>query len=289
MILCITTTGLHVIRPCTYRGKHGILCPDRDVNRAIHEHLHGEAPEETCTGCLPRRADRGYLCHRCYDRVLEAHSKWGPFAKLVIETEGRAVAAEGDGIKSAAPDGFTNLPLTFLTLDECERLLRSRAGRTIDLWVHTEDGARDAIMFAHAAERAYRSLEVEKRELRLERVRCPHCQHLSLTQNPTREHRGATLIECQNCGEPLDKIRDHTPRWVGSEVCADADHLDCRSLHCRCSCHELGRPSQVAGVAALWDADLHAARPDLAPRDLWTVADATTITRRDTENERRTA
>ena len=55
-------------------------------------------------------------------------------------------------------------------------------------------GARDAIMFAHAAERAYRSLEVEKRELQLERVRCPHCDQLSLTANPTR-NAGSNVFE----------------------------------------------------------------------------------------------
>lgn len=192
----------------------------------------------------------------------------------MIETDGRVVSPEGKG---AAPEGYTNLPLTFLALDECTRLLRSLTGRTLDAWVHTEDGARDAMMFAHAAERAYQALEVEERELKLERVRCPKCDQLTLTGNTTRKHHGSTIAECQHCGEQLDKIRDEHRRWVGSEVCegpATAAHLDCTSLHCGCLCHEYGRESQTMGVSALWDADLHATRPNLAPRELWVVLSA---------------
>lgn len=229
MILCITDEHLPGIRPCTMRGAHRITCPD-------HEGWREDLRPGLCSGCLPRKADTGYLCARCFDRVSDAHFRWRDFARLVIETDGRAVSPEGG--KGAEPAGYSNLPLTFLTLDECERLLKSLHGLTLTTWVHTEQGARDAIQFAHAAERAYRSLEVEKRELQLERVRCPHCGQLSLGANPTREHRGHTLIECQNCGELLDKIRDDTDRWAGSEQCADGDHHGCRNVDCRCDCHQ---------------------------------------------------
>ena len=267
-ILCITTERLPGIRPCRHVGQHRVRC---------HDHEGWSKRPGICLGCLPRKADRGYLCHSCYDRVDAAHLKWAGFARLVIETDGRVVSPEGKG---AAPEGYTNLPLTFLALDECTRLLRSLSGRTLDAWVHTEDGARDAIMFAHAAERAYQALEVEKRELKLERVRCPKCDQLTLTGNTTRKHHGSTIVECQNCGEQLDKIRDDHRRWVGSEVCegpAGAAHLDCTSLHCGCLCHGYGRESQTMGVSALWDADLHAARPNLAPRELWAVLSARDI------------
>lgn len=247
-ILCITTEHLTSIRPCTHRGQHRVTCLD-------HEGWAASIRPGVCGGCLPRSADRGYLCHSCYDRLDAAHLRWRTFAQLVRETEGRAVTADGGGIKSAAPDGYTNLPLTVLALDECERLLRSQAGLTLDAWVHTETGARDAIMFAHAAERAYRSLEVEKRELQLERVRCPHCGLLSLSANPTRSAHGVTVVECQHCGELLDRIRDDSPRWVGSETCADGEHGDCASLHCRCECHLLGRSSSGQGISAMWDGD----------------------------------
>lgn len=55
-ILCITTERLPGIRPCTHRGMHRVTCPDHD---GWQEHLR----PGTCTGCLPRSADRGYLCN----------------------------------------------------------------------------------------------------------------------------------------------------------------------------------------------------------------------------------
>ncbi|GAA1915145.1 hypothetical protein GCM10009775_04470 [Microbacterium aoyamense] len=238
-ILCITNTGIPGIRRCTIRGKHGILCPDREVNRAIAEHQGAELGEPTCGGCLPRKADHGFLCNWCWERVEAAQLEWPRFARLVVETEGRAVSAEGGGIKGSTPDGYTNLPLTMLLLDECTRLLRSRAGATLDAWVHTEAGARDAIMFAHSAERAFRSVEVESKPLQLERVRCPHCGQLALFENRKRKVRGATVVECENCGEELDKIRDDAAeRWHGSEACEHGHHDRCRSLSCPCDCHQ---------------------------------------------------
>lgn len=250
MILCITNEHLPGIRPCTHLGQHKVTCHD-------HEGWREDLRPGTCPGCLPRKADRGYLCQGCWSRLDDAALRWPQFRRLVVETEGRAVSPEGGG-RGSSPDGYTNLPLTFLMLDECDRLHRSSAGITLDTWVHTEDGARDAIMFAHAAERAYRSLEVEKRELKLERVRCPHCDRLSLTANPTRELGGMTVVECQHCGELLDRIRDDHHRWVGSETCEAGGHLACAGPNCRCDCHDLGRASTEQGIAALWDADQHA-------------------------------
>lgn len=271
-ILCITTTRLPGIRPCTHAGQHKVTC---------HDHEGWAEKPGLCRGCLPRSADRGYLCAACWDKLDAASLRWPQFARLVLETDGRAVSPDGGGIKGSSPDGYTNLPLTTLVLDECFRFRRSRGNLTLDAWVHTEAGAADAIQFAHAAERAYRSLEVEKRELKLERVRCPHCERLSLTSNPTRERNGATIVECQHCGELLDTIRDTEPRWVGSEMCADVDHAACASLHCGCGCHLLGwtasRDPQYAGASALWNADLHATRPHTTGRADWIIDSPDTI------------
>lgn len=268
-ILCITSEWLPGIRPCTNLGEHRVTCPD-------HEGWAEELRPGVCRGCLPRAADRGFLCQRCYDRVEAAFLKWRPFVRLVLETGGRAVSPEG-GAKGAAPDGFTNLPLTFLALDECERLLKSRADRTLDVWVHDQACARDSIMFAHAAERAYRALEVEERERQVYRVRCPHCGHQTLTGHTTREQRGATIVECQVCGEQLDKIRTAPTARTESEACEHDDllrHADCSELACRCHCHDLGRRSTPQGVFVLWDADQHTA--GYVDRSSW-VFDGATI------------
>src|SRR6185437_12112652 len=141
------------------------------------------------------------------------------------------------GIKGSTPTGYSNLPLTVLALDECDRLLASLTGKTLDAWVHTEDGARDAVMFAHAAESAYRSLEVEVKPARVERARCPHCGLLSLTGNPARYRSGVTEVSCRHCGGLLSTVRDDAPSWVGSEACEAGVHESCRDLVCRCECH----------------------------------------------------
>lgn len=229
MILCATTTGLPGIRPCTHRGLHRVSCPD-------HEGWREDLRPGTCTGCLPRSADIGFLCRWCHERVLDATLKWPQFVRDITAAEGRAVSAE-QGRRGSAPAGYTLIPLTTLALDECERYLASRRGVTVDVWVHTEDGARDAVLFAHAAGRAYRSLETEERPLRLERVRCPHCDQYTLRENPTRRVTGATVVECSHCGEELDTIRDDQSRWVGSEACEAGRHEWCESLECRCDCH----------------------------------------------------
>jgi hypothetical protein len=279
-ILCITTSGLPGIRPCTHRGQHRVTCLD-------HEGWAASIRPGECNGCLPRSADRGYLCQWCYEKLDAAHLKWRTFAQLVLETDGRAVSADGGGIKGSTPDGYTNLPLTVLALDECTRLLRSQAGLTLDAWVHTEAGARDAIMFAHAAERAYRSLEVEERELQLERVRCPKCDQFALWAggNQTRKVHGATVVTCGNCGELLDRIRDDSPRWIGSDPCRDEHHLACTELACGCVCHDIGARSRPQGIPALWDADL-AAVTGWRDRTLW-VWDGETF--RPQTDERKTA
>ena len=275
-ILCVAATGVEGVSRCTEPGEHGILCPD-DPRR-------GGGVQGVCRGCLPQRAERGFLCQRHYDRVVHAYEEWGPWLRKVNTAEGRTVSPETGG---ATPDGFTNLTLAFLMIDECERFLASMGG-TLDVWVHTEAGAADALRFAVAAERAYRSLEVEVRPHRIERIRCPNCGLLSLHENPVEEAGGKAIITCQYCAHVLDEIKlPSNPRWFGSVTCEADDHTDCDSFQCRCVCHDLGSTRRSSGVGALWDADLWAERPDLAPRGEWVIEDGKL--RHTPDQERRTA
>ena len=233
-ILCITAERLPGIRPCTHRGEHKITC---------HDHPGYTRNPGTCTGCLPRRADRGYLCARCYDQVEAAYTKWDTFAALLAEVGDRAVSPAADGIRASGASGYANLPLTTLALDECQRLLASFAHRTLEEWVSTEHGARDAVQFAKAANSAYRSLEVEERPHPIERVRCTSCGYLSLVWQPTRFLGDHVTVECSNCGhsldqERLDRFEDQQRTARTSEACADSEHDSCRSLDCRCDCHQ---------------------------------------------------
>jgi hypothetical protein len=261
-VLCITTTGLPGIRPCAELGAHRVTCPD-------HEGW-AENPG-TCWGCLPRAADRGFLCQCCYERVVAAVAGWRDFRAALDAADGRLVSPEAGG--GSTPAGFSNLTLTFLTVDECERHLASRGDRTVDLWVHEEQGAADAIQFAVRAEQAYRSLEVEARERPVARERCEHCGALTIAN--TREERGVTVVTCSFCGEERARIRPDLVRWVGSATCEHQLHADCTNTDCRCDCHLLGVQSRPGGVAALWDADQATVSPGY--RATWTIQDALTI------------
>lgn len=205
-ILCITTTGLPGIRPCTHRGDHTISCPDRPVNRAIAEHVDGEAPEETCTGCMPRKADVGFLCRYCFDRLEHVWLKWDHFAALLPEAGNRAVVRDTGG-RGSTPDGYVPYPGTYLAYDECLSYLASRRGRPLRIWVSNEAGAADAIQFARAADAAYRTHEVEERAHKIRRVRCPKCSQQTLVWNPTPLFGGHVTVTCSTdgCGEELDQ------------------------------------------------------------------------------------
>lgn len=267
-VLCITHLGLPGVRPCTESGVHRVTCPD-------HPGWAEELRPGLCWGCLPRGADRGFLCAHCYERAVAAVAAWGDFRRAVDAAEGRLVAADTGGIAGSTPGGYSNLTLTFLTISECESHLASRADQTVDLWVHDEDGAADAIQFAVTAERAFRSLEVAEHEQPVTRQRCPSCEKLTLTGNPSRDVRGTTIVECQHCGYVIDKIRTAAPRWLGSATCEHQLHADCDEVTCPCHCHLLGVQSRPGGVQALWDADQHTVAPGY--RAAWTVQDALTI------------
>ncbi len=156
--------------------------------------------------CSPdvRPADRGYLCEWCYDRVVRAYEAWPRFLTALHATEGRAVQGDNAGVRTRQI-GHVNLPLTFLSIDECERHLRTLpdGARALDQWVSTYDGALDAIRFAHAAERAYRDHEVEERPTRIRRVRCNACHQLTLVRNPPTHQGAAITIPCSNCGHTI--------------------------------------------------------------------------------------
>lgn len=247
-MICVTNTNLPGIRRCTIQGQHRVTCPD-------HEGWREDLRPGTCRGCLPREAETGHLCRSCYERVVAAVAAWPAFREKLDAAEGRVMSAEGGGSSAL---GFANLSLVFLALDECERHRESLHGTTVDVWVQTPEGAADAIMFSHAAERAWNALPVEMVEDRKPTPqRCPACGWLPTWGNDTRKERGADVVTCRNCGFEVARIRPEVERWTGSATCEHQLHADCDNLACTCQCHNLGTRSRPAGAQALWDADQH--------------------------------
>jgi hypothetical protein len=280
-VLCVAaTSALPGVQPCAELGLHRVRCPD---------HPGFQNTPGVCRGCLPRSADRGFLCDWHFSLVEHAYAGWARWSTLIEAAGGRAVSANGGGGSAAL--GYSNLSLAFLELDACTRHLATRGDRTLLLWVNDPDGAGHAIQFAHAALNAYRTLEVEEREKRTPPpARCPHCGLLTLTRNTERQVGAFTVIDCQHCGGQLDKIRTGPDSWGGSHACESdtaLDHIECPDVDCDCWCHLIGAKSRHAGIPALWDADLATAAPGSAPRDEWVITDPHTITR--TTDERKTA
>lgn len=273
-ILCVASENLHGIWPCSIFGEHKVTCLDHELN--------GRDRPGTCRGCLPRLAERGFLCQHHYEMVEHGYSRWGTWSRMIDDAEGRPVTPEGRG---AIPDGYIGLPLTALALDECLSFLRDRGDRTLDVWVHDHAGARNALHFAAAALNAWNHLQVEERERKFERVRCAECGFLAFTEHPTKEYRSTVVVECQNCGNVLNEVKLPTAvRWFGSESCEGDDttddplrHLGCTTRDCRCGCHEMGPTSRPRGLHTLWDADIHAVDPWLVPRQEWVIEDKDTI------------
>lgn len=283
-LLCATNDSLPGIRACTTLGEHRVTCPD-------HPGWAEKTRPGTCRGCLPLAADVGFLCRHCWDLVETAYPQWDRFRQLLEATDGRAVSASGGG--GSAASGYSNLPLTFLALDECERHLATRGDLTLLMWVNTPAGAAHAIQFAHAALNAYRTLEVEEREkVTPPPARCPECGLLTLTGNRQRTVGAFTVVECQHCGHRLDKIRTGPASWGGSTECEstrELDHVECPDVDCHCWCHLIGVRSRHSGIPALWDADLALAVPGSAPRGDWTIDDPHTIRRVPANDDRKTA
>lgn len=98
-------------------------------------------------------------------------------------------------------EGHVNLTGVYLALDECHRHLATREDQSLQMWVNSEGGAANAIQFAAAAERAYRSHEIEERPHRIRRVRC-ECG-AQLIWNPPAWFEGEVTVSCSVCDRQM--------------------------------------------------------------------------------------
>ncbi len=201
-IMCVATDGsVPGVRPCVIRGQHRVTCPDYLIPEG------DETTLRTCGGCRPRPAEVGFLCARHFDDVEHAYARWGEWRDRVARVGDRAARRDTEG-RSSGATGFVPFPGWQLAVDECDRLIASLYAMPrwdVRLWVHDEQGARDAIMFARAAERAYRDHETHERPHKIPTVRCPHCSQKTLVWLPPVYFRSEVTVTCQDdeCGRDL--------------------------------------------------------------------------------------
>ncbi|MFF9565756.1 Rho termination factor N-terminal domain-containing protein [Leifsonia sp. NPDC014704] len=197
-LLCITNQ-MDDFRSCTIRGEHKVSCDGYryrwDERRRKWEVL-GE-----CTGCLGRLAKVGLLCIACYEKVQHAFVEWTPAREAAMGSIDRAVKRDTAG-RTSGPEGYVPIPGTILAVNEISSYLGSFPGR-LDLWVSSERGAMDAVRFGRAVPAALRTHELEEKQHKVRRTRCPECKQLALVWKPPAEPTAPVRVVCTACAHEL--------------------------------------------------------------------------------------
>lgn len=212
-LLCITNS-MDDVRSCTIRDQHTVRC-DGNVYR-WNERKHRWDTIGACTGCLPRLAKVGLLCIVCWEKVEHAFAEWTPARAAMIASVSRTAQPDTAG-RTSGPEGYVPIPGTRLAVEEIRSYLRSFPGRT-DMWVSTENGAKDAVRFARVVPAALRTYELEEKAHKIRRTRCPECRQLTLVWTPPTHESARVRVTCKACGaevpqesfEKLAAIEDPT-------------------------------------------------------------------------------
>lgn len=204
---------------CTYRGRHETGC---GCTTDCPKH------DGHCQGCLPRRADVGRLCQRCYDNTRDALRVIPDLtASAAARTDGQLnlpkrptadgihainstpaspspawdtaddvitwawtwAEAAADHLRHAGPFTYTTTGLPARILTPCCAYLAAHLERLAD-WDCAADLAQETTRLAHSLERVSGRDELTHR---LKGSRCPSCDQQTLIR-----HDGAGKVECRN-------------------------------------------------------------------------------------------
>lgn len=210
-LLCITSE-MPGERSCVHRGQHIGRC-DGFEWQWVEKRQREEATGKACKGCLPKVAQHGLLCWNCWDSVQTAITDWHPFEKMLVGVS-RAVQRDNGGVRGQSV-GYVPLPGTMLAIDEIRSYLKTFTG-TMDAWVSTSEGAKDAVRFARAVPTAMRTHAVEEKPHKLRRLRCPDCGTLNFVWNPPSQPQSDITVTCE-CGKA---IHEHERTLKGEEKLA---------------------------------------------------------------------
>lgn len=222
-LTCITNE-IPDVRACTVKGEHMESCNGWGYQLTITNpservpHRGYVATGRPCTGCLPRRAAKGFLCWPCWDRLERSLAEWPRWSSMIAGAD-RLVQRDNAGVRTR-PGGHVPVPGKTLAWDECRSYLLSRVDST-EMWVSTKVGATDAVLFARAAAAAYKAHPVEELPRKVRRVRCPDCGQLSFVRRPPAYELAPVTVTCQNaaCGRAIRE----GDMSVGYQATADPD------------------------------------------------------------------
>jgi hypothetical protein len=200
-IVCITN-DIPGFRACTIRDEHQTGCDGWAYRLTEAGHV---ATGKECTGCLPRPARHGLLCHACYDRLTDALDKIEPWFTALRGVD-RAQVRDNAGVRSSKSGPPLPLSPLYLTRDEVQSWQRRYPGDP-DLWIASTTGATEAVNFTKVATAAIRAHEHVEAPHKVRRVRCPKCGRINLLWRPPAFYQDRVTITCEaeGCDAELDQ------------------------------------------------------------------------------------
>lgn len=200
---------------CTIRDEHYDTCTDPD-----------------CRGCVPRGAEVGCLCLRCWRALEVAWSEWALLEPYLLRFDRLSPRNYVGGHSHAGP----RVPLspTYLAWEEVRSWLVSEPQDPMT-WISTIEGAVQAMGFEDAVRRAVKAHQYEEKSRQLQRMRCPNCGAMVVRQPPA-DRLLPVEVACASCGWKINEydqwtqVRKEDGGWVREhpdalEVIADIEAI----------------------------------------------------------------
>lgn len=196
MTLTCITNKVPGLRSCTVKNAHQTGCDGSEYQQS--DESYKRLPTgRTCSGCIPREATNGVVCYPCYQKVGQALSQVYPWWQALQGVD-RAIQRDTAGIRTKWAPPIPITPVA-LAIDELESWFRNYPG-DLDMWVASEQGAREAVMFAKTALAAFRAHPIAEKPSRVLRVNCGECGQMNLVRMPPSSHGEALTVRCTTVG-----------------------------------------------------------------------------------------
>jgi len=217
--ICITNY-VDDLSSCTYPGVHLDTCtgsefrfiwvgdrpepsPERSLVTRRLDNGNYQAVARPCQGCVPRRAEVGFVCRGCFAGIEKAVSD-APDLVAALDGIDKVKTSDTEG-RGSVSVGYVPLPATRLAIDELRRYLDD--GGTAEMRVSNSFRAENAVRLARAYTTAVRTFPLQEDPHPVKRTWCPECEQLSLVWRPPLLLGMEVRVECRNpeCRHVIDQ------------------------------------------------------------------------------------